>query len=674
MNSNPFLRLAFVKLIRRFPQLEGALKAAALLAAAGLGLAASIELRFDLAPADPEWRIFWKTLPILIAIRGMANWYWGLHRHWWRFVSVPDLSRLLRSLITGSVAFGIVALLQPALGLPRSIILIEAAVTLLLVAGLMVASRLLHPGQASIGLGSGKRVLIVGAGDTGLHAARELCHHVKLKYKPIAFVDDNPRKQGALFLGVPVLGVIADVPRLVKEYLIEEIVIAMPSVGRRRLREVMDLCQLTGSRVRILPATTDLIQGRVTVNRLREVRIEDLLGRPPVSFDLKSVEPLLKSSVACITGAGGSIGSELCRQVANCRPDVLLMIDRNENNLHYLHLELAERFPTVALQPIVADITDLARMEQLMATVRPRTVFHAAAFKHVPLMEANASEAVNNNVGGTRNLAQLADAYGVERFVMISTDKAINPTSVMGATKRVAEILLQGLQSTSKTRFITVRFGNVLGSEGSVVPIFSRQIARGGPVTVTHPNVVRFFMLVQEAVHLVLHASALGGGGEIFLLDMGEPVKIIDLARDMIRLSGLAPNVDIEIRVTGLRPGEKLYEELITASEVVLATSNPKIMRLNDQNHRDWECVHRGIAELEMLAKTHTAQAIRAKLAEIVPEYQPPGTGWAPKPATVEEQPSRAVAALMPTDSELRVRRDAHPILRLQTGAVRTRA
>jgi FlaA1/EpsC-like NDP-sugar epimerase len=257
---------------------------------------------------------------------------------------------------------------------------------------------------------------------------------------------------------------------------------------------------------------------------------------------------------------------------------------------------------------------------------------------------------------------------------MISTDKAINPTSVMGATKRVAEILLQGLQSTSKTRFITVRFGNVLGSEGSVVPIFSRQIARGGPVTVTHPNVVRFFMLVQEAVHLVLHASALGGGGEIFLLDMGEPVKIIDLARDMIRLSGLEPNVDIEIRVTGLRPGEKLYEELITASEVVLATSNPKIMRLNDQNHRDWECVHRGIAELEMLAKTHTAQAIRAKLAEIVPEYQPPGTGWAPKPATVEEQPSRAVAALMPTDSELRVRRDAHPILRLQTGAVRTRA
>lgn len=674
MNSRLFLRNTFFNLTRRFPQLEGALKAAALLAAAGFGLIASFELRFDLAPADPEWRIFWRTLPILIAIRGMANWHWGLHRHWWRFVSVPDLGRLLWSTIAGSVAFAIVALVLPALGLPRSIILIEAAVTLLLVAGLMVASRQLHPGKASIGLGAGKRVLIVGAGDTGLHAARELFHHVKLKYQPIAFVDDDPRKQGGLFLGVPVLGTVADVPGLVKEYTIEEIVIAMPSAGRRRLREIMDLCQQTGLRVRILPATTDLIQGRVTVNRLREVRIEDLLGRPPVSFDLNTVEPLLKASVACITGAGGSIGSELCRQVASCSPDVLLMIDRNENNLHYLHLELAERFPTVTLQPIVADVTDFVRMEQLMATVRPRTIFHAAAFKHVPLMEGNPSEAVANNVGGTRNLAQLADAYGVERFVMISTDKAINPTSVMGATKRVAEILLQSLQRSSKTRFMTVRFGNVLGSEGSVVPIFNRQIARGGPVTVTHPNVVRFFMLVQEAVHLVLHASALGEGGEIFLLDMGEPVKIIDLARDMIRLSGLEPNVDIEIRITGLRPGEKLYEELITASEVVLATSHPKIMRLNDPNHRDWEREHRGIAELERLAKTHTAQAIRAKLAEIVPEYQPPGTGSVPEPTPVTEQPSGAIAAPMATGSEPRVRRDAHPIVRLQTGAVRNRA
>jgi len=408
-------------------------------------------------------------------------------------------------------------------------------------------------------------------------------------------------------------------------------VIAMPSTGRRRLREVVDICKQAGVSFGMLPSTTDLIQGHVTVNRIRDVRIEDLLGRPPVHFELQTVEPHLRGSVVCVTGAGGSIGSELCRQLAACAPERLLMIDRNENNLHYLHIELAERFPNVTLQPEVADITEWPRMNQLFAANNPRILFHAAAFKHVPLMEANPCEAVKNNVTGTRLLAEMASQYGIERFVMISTDKAINPTSVMGATKRVAELLIQGLQhGPGQTRFMTVRFGNVLGSEGSVVPIFRRQIARGGPVTITHPNVVRFFMLVDEAVHLVLHSRILGEGGEIFLLDMGEPVRIIDLAIDMIRLSGFEPYSDIDIRVMGLRPGEKLYEELVTASEVALSTSHPKIMRLNEQNSPDWEALQAQLLDLEQFARDEDAAHVREQLAAIVPEYQPALNGHPP--------------------------------------------
>ena len=673
MSPRDRLRSMLVRYYKRFSVMEPALKTTMLVAASAVALAASFELRFDFAPADSEWGIFWTTLPILIVIRGCANWWWGLHRHWWRFVSVPDLGRILRSTIGGSAVFGVVVMSMPLMSFPRSIILLEAALTFLMMAGMMILSRQLHPGKASLSGGLGKRVLIAGAGETGINAARELHHHVRLRYVPVAFVDDDPRKQGALLFGVPVLGTVDDIPQLVREYSIEEIIIAMPSVRRSRMREIMGVCQRTGLRTRILPATTDLIQGRVTVKRLREVRIEDLLGRPPVAFDLATVGPVLEGSTVCITGAGGSIGSELCRQVAACAPDLLVMIDRNENSLHYLHLELAERFPTLALQPLVADITDLIRVEQIISETRPRVIFHAAAFKHVPLMEANPCDAVQNNVGGTRNLAQMAERYGVERFVMISTDKAINPTSVMGASKRVAELLLQDQQRSSATRFMTVRFGNVLGSEGSVVPIFTRQIARGGPVTVTHTEVVRFFMLVQEAVHLVLHASALGKGGEIFLLDMGEPVRIMDLATDMIKLSGLEPHVDVDIRVTGLRPGEKLYEELVTASEVALSTSHPKIMRLNDPNHRDWESLQRGFAGLESLAQAHDADAVRAKLGAVVPEYQPPRARFARPPASTDKQSSGAGMPATLNGSD-RKPREVQPVARLQIGATGSRA
>jgi FlaA1/EpsC-like NDP-sugar epimerase len=448
----------------------------------------------------------------------------------------------------------------------------------------------------------------VGAGRAGDRVARELRSNSNLNTVPVAFVDDDPKKQGCLIQGVPVLGTVAEIGKLVSEYQIQDIIIAMPSARGRRMRELVEACERTGVRFRVLPAASDVMTGRVTVNRLREARIDDLLPRAAISLDLAPVRPLLEGSVVCVTGAGGSIGSELCRQIATCGPAMLMMVDRYENNLYYLETELAERFPRMRLWPVIADITDLMRMEPLIAAARPRIVFNAAA---------------------------------------ISTDKAINPTSVMGASKRLAELALQGMQHSSRTRFVTVRFGNVLGSEGSCVQLFARQIARGGPVTVTHPEVVRYFMSVDEAVRLVLHASVLGEGGEIFLLDMGEPVRILDLATAMIRLSGVEAHDDIEVRFTGLRPGEKLYEELITDSEVAAPTGHPKIFKLREQNQRDWKSVQKNILELERLAMGGESATMRDAIRRIVPEYKPTDNGH-----TMQYEAAAATPAPAPSEAE----------------------
>lgn len=610
----------------------GCLKACALGAAAAAAYASAFQLRFDLALEPEEVRRLVMTLPVLVVARAAANWYWGLHRHWWRFVSLPDLRGIVAAVVTGSVLFALALPWTLQWNVPRSILLIEPLLTFVFVAGLMIASRWLHAGHAGLGSARGRRVLVIGAGKTGNGVVRELLNDPERRYVAVGFVDDDPKKLGALVQGLPVLGDVDSLPTVVSGQRIDELMIAMPSAGRRRIREVVGLCKQTGRRFRIMPAAADLIEGKVTIGRLRDVRIEDLLGRPPIEFELDPVRPLLRSSTVLVTGAAGSIGSELCRQVLACSPERLVMVDRNENSLHFLLTELGDRVGSTTLQPVVADVTDPVRMRALLASRPPRVVFHASAYKHVPLMEQNPCEAVRNNVIGTRVVANLATLFGVERFVMISSDKAINPTSVMGSSKRVAEILLQVLQRKSRTRFITVRFGNVLGSDGSVVPLFRKQIASGGPVTVTHPEVMRFFMLVDEAVHLVLRASVLGEGGEIFMLDMGEPVRILDLAVDMIRLSGLEPNVDIDLRVTGLRPGEKLYEELIMESEVALPTRHPKILRLNEHNDRLWDEIARSIDELGDLAKAGREHEVREKLQALVPEFRPPeqqnGDGW----------------------------------------------
>ncbi|HEX9051315.1 MAG TPA: nucleoside-diphosphate sugar epimerase/dehydratase, partial [Anaeromyxobacter sp.] len=480
-----------------------------------------------------------------------------------------------------------------------------------------------------------QRILILGAGDAGEMLLREIQQRHAARFEAVGLLDDDPQKRGAHIHGVRVLGNIDDLPRVTSAKDVDEIIIAIPSATGAQMRRVVDLCKSTGVRFRTIPGMDRVIDGRVTVSQLRNVAIEDLLGRDPVQLDMDVISAEMKGHVVMVSGAGGSIGSEICRQVCRFEPAALLLVERAENNLFHIHRELAPLHPDVVLVPCVADVGDEARMTEIFQAHRPTVVFHAAAHKHVPMMEWNPGEAVKNNVVGTRRLADLADRHGVQRFVMISTDKAVNPTSVMGVSKRVAEIYVQALSQRSRTRFVTVRFGNVLGSAGSVIPIFQQQIADGGPVTVTHPEMKRYFMTIPEASQLVLEAGMMGAGGEIFILDMGEPVKIADLARDLITLSGLRPGEDIEIRFTGVRPGEKLFEELSVDAEKADTTGHPKIFVGHFRPH-PWETVVRHIEELAELADAR-AERVRKKFREIVPEY---------RAAPEIPQPSNAVVDL----------------------------
>jgi len=468
---------------------------------------------------------------------------------------------------------------------------------------------------------AGRPVLIVGAGEAGIRLLNELRRNVQLRLCPLGFVDDDPAKAGGWVQGLRVLGTRHDLPELCTRLRIAEIVIAIPSAGRQQIREIVDACKATALPIRIVPPTRDILAHASGQTRLRSVEIEDLLGRPAVQFDTAPFESSLRGQTVLVTGAGGSIGSELCRQVATCKPARLVLLDRYENTLYYLEHELRERCPDVPTTSVIADVSDSTRIAAVFAEHRPQVVFHAAALKHVPLMESNPGEAVRNNIIGTATVAEFAQRHGVARFVFISTDKAIRPTSVMGCTKRVAELLLQALQGRGGTRFVIVRFGNVLGSEGSVVPVFARQIARGGPVTVTHPDAVRYFMLIPEAVHLVLHAGVRGKGGEIFYLDMGEPVRVLDLAIDMIRLSGYRPYEDIDIQFTGLRPGEKLAEELRADGERLGETGHAGLRVLLNGRPPMWEELEPHMREVARAAGRNDPSAVRALLRRIVPEY-----------------------------------------------------
>jgi FlaA1/EpsC-like NDP-sugar epimerase len=498
-------------------------------------------------------------------------------------------------------------------------IMIDLFATILILASLRMVVRLYHEEFSADKTARQKRLLIVGAGNAGEALLREITR-LKSGFKVVGFVDDDPHKRGTNIHGISVLGRVDDLARICKKFAVDEIAIAIPSASRSQLRRVIQVCEGTKLRFRTVPSITDIASGKLLVSQIRDVEINDLLGRDVVQLDLDKIGQFLRDKVILVTGAGGSIGSEMCRQVCHFGPKRLLLLEQAENPLFFIEGELRKGFPQVALQPVIADIIDRVRIEQIFEHYRPQVVIHAAAHKHVPLMEANPGEAVKNNVLGTMTIANAADRFGAGSFVMISTDKAVNPTSIMGSSKRIAEMYIQDLNTTSKTHFITVRFGNVLGSNGSVVPIFKKQIAEGGPVTVTDPEMKRYFMTIPEASQLVLEAASMGAGGEIFVLDMGEPVKIVHLARELITLSGFRPDEDIEIVFTGLRPGEKLFEELSIQGEDMLPTRHPKIA-IWKTIPSDRQALRDKIGKLLEVAPTQDPRIIVKGIRTLVPEF-----------------------------------------------------
>ncbi|MBY0359213.1 MAG: polysaccharide biosynthesis protein [Candidatus Obscuribacterales bacterium] len=547
------------------------------------GLAAAFLIRFDGIPDALYLHQFFVLFPVFIGLRLIANWICGVYNRLWRYTGlaeVVELSVATLSVTTIVLAARVLNLLDIGKHqLSYGIILTEPVLTFLLLVSIRVLRRMQTESQQRRHWRQPvrKRALVVGAGDAGQMVAKELSNRLDLGVDVIGFVDDDPLKVRKKIGHLNVFGTSKDLLKFIENLFVDQVIIAIPSAPPAEIRRIVDICRTAEVETQILPGLFELIDGRVSISQLRQVSIEDLLGRDPIQLDTNAIAHYIEGKRVLITGAGGSIGSELCRQVMNFQPSEMLLLGRGENSIFSILEELKRRPEPVKLTAIIADIRDYDRLYHIFETLRPEVVFHAAAHKHVPLMENNVSEAIKNNIGGTRNLAHLSDQFAVKNFVLVSTDKAVNPTSVMGASKRVAELIVQDIASQSQTKFGAVRFGNVLASRGSVIPIWRKQIELGGPLTVTHPDATRYFMLIPEAAQLIIQAGALGANGDIFVLDMGKPIKIQDLAHDLIRLSGLRPGEDIEIKYIGLRPGEKLYEELLTAEEGLTATTFKKI-------------------------------------------------------------------------------------------------
>jgi len=579
-------------------------------------------LRFDFVVADHFQSVFISTLPLVLIIKFATFYYFRLFRGWWRYVGMSDLLDIIKASFLSAVLISIAVYIQNGLsfvGYPRSVFIIDLMLTIGLIGGMRFAVRAytesVRENTAEV------NAVIIGAGRAGGAIARELQHNEKLAYKLIGFLDDDPAKRGERIHGIKVLGNTDDLPRIISRHDVSQILIAIPSATGKQMQRIINLCVESQVEFKTLPALGDIINGTISLGLMRPVKVDDLLAREPVHLDLAKIQRKFQKRIVLITGAAGSIGSELVRQIAGFNPGKVVLFDRTENELHRLEMELAESFPEMAYVPAIGDIQDTARLREVMSSHRPSTVFHAAAYKHVPMMERNCFEAVTNNVFGTYNVALAAGQSGVEDFVMISSDKAVNPTNIMGVTKRIAEILILGLQG-QPTSYVSVRFGNVLGSNGSVVPLFERQIAARRPVTVTHPEARRYFMTIPEAVQLVLQAATMGRGGEIFVLDMGEPVKIVELARNLIRLSGLEPGREIPIVFTGLRPGEKLFEELMFHGEGLKPTAHEKI-RVLDGGLADPARIGAWLDELGEIVSAKNVHRLVGKLQEIVPEYTP---------------------------------------------------
>jgi len=584
-------------------------------------------MRFDFNVPEAYFTpTFAACLAALLVIRLVSYAYWGLFHGMWKYTGQRDLIDLAKATSASSGLWALVLLFAGVRGFPRTVVVAEFMLTIAMVGGVRFANRTFAQATRTIHGQPARRMLIVGAGDAGESLLREALRSMKDRVQAVGFLDDNPAKQKMLIHGIPVLGTVDDAQAVLEQQAIAEVVIATPAATGKQMRRILDAVRKPGIVVRTVPSMEHLIDGRVTINQLREVNIEDLLGRDPVQLDTRQISDMIRHEVVLVTGAGGSIGSELCRQVARFQPRTIVLLEQAENALYQIHRELSRRYPDTDILPRIADITDRARLEAVFRETSPGLVLHAAAHKHVPMMEWNPTEAVKNNIGGTRNLADLAHELRCKRFVMISTDKAVNPTSVMGCTKRVAELYVQAQAERSKTRFATVRFGNVLGSNGSVIPLFREQIAKGGPVTVTHPDMQRYFMTIPEASQLVLQAGAMAENAEVYVLDMGEPVRIVTLAEDLIRLSGLEPGVDIEVTFTGARPGEKLFEELSMDAENAEKTTHSKIY-IGKGAPRSIQTISQQVAELLGPVDGQSPTEVRAALRTVVPEFRSPEDG-----------------------------------------------
>jgi len=583
-------------------------------------------LRFDFYLPPNQVDNILKTVPVLIVVRLFFFYYFDLFSGWWRYVSTDDIVKITKAIFFSSTGFiAAVVFLYSLNTYPRSIFIIDTLLIFLLLCGVRFSTRLLREGlKNSKSYKARKNVLIVGAGNAGVTVLNEIRNSEELHFNPIGFVDDNHSKQGFKIKGVKVLGTCADIPGLVAQYSIDEILLAIPSAPFKDVQEICTICDKVNIKYRLLPKIGDILTGKTFFSQLRDVHPDELLGRPSISFrresDRTALQKELHNKSVLVTGAGGSIGSEICRQVSTFNPKTIILYERHEENLYYIELELRKKNPHMNIISCIGDILNKDKLHGIFSMYDPDIIYHAAAYKHVPLMEKDPIEALRNNVLGTKTLADVCVEHDTPKFVFISTDKAVNPSSIMGTTKRMTEKLLQ-TYGNKPTKFVSVRFGNVVGSSGSVIPLFKKQIAEGGPITITHPEVTRFLMTIPEAVQLVLLAGGMGGGGEIFLLDMGEPVKIVDLAKNLLELSGLTPYKDINIEFIGLRDGEKLHEKLYWEGENITPTPNKKIRILakNPVNSLQYK-IHLTKLEKALADAPEYETGLFAVMKEMVPE------------------------------------------------------
>lgn len=588
-------------------------------------------VRFDFNINVAQQIVIAKTLPMILLVKILCFFLFNLYKGMWRFTSIRDVSNIfLASVVSSCFIVGILVIYNRFIGFSRSVFVIDFCFTILAIAGLRLMVRMFfehisgYYNKEDEEEPKPKKLLIIGAGAMGEKIFRLIKDSARKKYEVVGFLDDHPVKIGKLIHGVKVLGTISDIKSVIEKIAADEALIAITTASAEQMRTIVKNCKRSGIPFKTLPGPDEMINGNYSIGSIREVSYTDLLGRKDVRLDENRIGDYIGGRVVLVTGAGGSIGSELCRQICRFKPKQILLYERAESPLFEIDLELRTHFKGFDIVPLLADIQNMPQLERVFQDYRPEIVFHAAAYKHVPMLEFHAWKAVRNNIIGTFNLSECATKFDVGRFVFVSTDKAVRPTNVMGATKRIAEILIQNQEAYKKcrTKFMIVRFGNVVGSAGSVLPLFKRQIEKGGPITVTHPDVTRYFMTIPEAAQLILQAGAMGEGGEIFILDMGDPIKIDHIARDLIRLSGLEPDKDIKIDYVGLRPGEKLYEELITEGEGIVETEHKKIMVLRGSHH-NLQVLNGNIGKLAALAEDQNTEAIIERLKQIVPEYNP---------------------------------------------------